>query len=208
LLGELKSASPTLSVGINVVAPRPGTRWPRGSSRRIRWTLKGESRQTITALVEYSADGGKARTILGRDIKENSLAINTDELPGADHAMVFVQVSDGLHTAEAHSGAFQVALKPPSVRIMTPTTNAEVVGGMPVTLTARGFDRQEVLADSQFQWSSSKDGVLGQGLSLTTSHLSFGDHTIMLRATDQHALTGEDSIQIRVVKQIGPSKTY
>jgi hypothetical protein len=53
---------------------------------------------------------------------------------------------------------------------------------------------------------SSKDGALGQGLSLTTSNLSQGLHTIVVEVRNHFGLTGKDSIRIRVVKQIDSKK--
>jgi hypothetical protein len=206
LLGELKPLYGRLEATLAVKEPKPGAVWSLGSKQRIEWTLKGGSDEQLAALVEYSIDGGKSRHVLRRDVKGNFLTVDADQIPGTDDAAVFVQLSDGIHTVEAQSGRFRVAVKPPFVHIMTPAADGALVHGMPATLSGRGFDRQERLPDDAFHWTSSKDGALGTGLSLTTSSLSLGVHTITLRVTNHSGLPGRDSVRIHVVKHTGNEK--
>jgi hypothetical protein len=206
LLGELKPYYRKLQAAVAITEPSAGTVWSLGSKQRIEWTAKGDVREHLAALVEYSIDRGKTRHVLRRDVRDNFLTIDADQVPGTEDAVVFVQLSDGIHTVEAQSSRFRVAVKPPFAHIVTPTTNGASVHGMPLTLSARGFDRQERLTDAAFHWSSSKDGALGEGLSLTTSRLSLGEHEISLEVKNHSGLTGRDSIRVRVVKRLDSGK--
>jgi hypothetical protein len=194
-LGELRPSVTAPTMVPVILAPATGDRWLRSTTEAIRWTTPDPR---LVAMVEFSPDGGKTRILLGRDIKGTSLAVNSNELPSSDNAVVLVQLSDGLHTAEASSPTFTVDAKPPAIHIITPKTRSVAVVGMPLNLYGRGFSRQEALKDSQFRWSSNRDGFLGRGSRLTTSHLRKGNHIIALTVTDSLGLSATERVRIRI----------
>jgi hypothetical protein len=130
------------------------------------------------------------------------LTINPDELPGSTNAMVYVQISDGMNTATAAAGPFRVQPKPPRVHIITPKMNSKATAFVPLTLTGTAYDVQSD-ANLHFQWTSDRDGVLGNGQQLTESKLSVGHHTVTLIVTDGQGMIGRDHVRIDVVPLAG-----
>jgi hypothetical protein len=69
----------------------------------------------------------------------------------------------------------------------------------PVQFTGFGQDPEEgYLPDSLLSWSSSHDGRLGNGGSLTVDTLSVNTHVIFLTATDGEGHSGRDSITVDI----------
>jgi len=86
----------------------------------------------------------------------------------------------------------------PSVSITAPATGSFYDDGDSITFTGTASDPQEGDLSAQIAWSSSLDGALGTGASITTSTLSVGNHTITAAVTDLDGFTGSDSISITV----------
>ena len=61
--------------------------------------------------------------------------------------------------------------------ITGPTNGTSITAGVPLTLTGTALDEDGDLAAS-LAWTSSLDGALGTGASVTTSALSIGTHTL------------------------------
>src|SRR6185295_1664320 len=68
---------------------------------------------------------------------------------------------------------------------------------LPVTFVGSALDREDGDLTSQLRWTSSKDGTLGTGATVTAS-LSLGTHVITASATDGSHNVGRKSITIRV----------
>lgn len=67
----------------------------------------------------------------------------------------------------------------------------EISSGRALTLTGTGVDPEDgTLSGAALAWSSSRDGALGTGASITKSNLSVGTHVITLTATDSSSATG------------------
>ena len=199
VLGSITNPAPNQSPSVTITAPLAGSVWPAGSTQTIAWTASSPAHLPLTAIVEYSADGGKTRIALGRDIAGGSLKVNTDQLPGSANAFVYVEVSDGMNTAATQAGPFTVAAKPPVVHIVLPATKSQVSAHVPLLLQGTAFDRQESLNDAQFKWSSNRDGALGSGRELSTQKLSAGTHTLTLTVTDSAGRSGQDHVQLTVL---------
>ncbi len=89
--------------------------------------------------------------------------------------------------------------QPPVVTITAPSAGAIVAQGAPLTLTGSANDPEDgVLTGASLAWSSSRDGALGTGTSITTASLSAGTHTITLTATDSRGARGTASVSITV----------
>jgi hypothetical protein len=86
---------------------------------------------------------------------------------------------------------------PPRITIVTPTENQSFNSGATVTLTGTGVDSEDGnLTGASLVWSSSVDGTLGTGVSLQTTSLSVGNHTITLTGTDAGGKRGTDTVSI------------
>jgi uncharacterized protein YjbI with pentapeptide repeats len=87
----------------------------------------------------------------------------------------------------------------PDANITMPPSSTKFQVGTPVAFTGVAVDLENgQLVGSSLSWSSSIDGIFGNGESLSYSGLSVGNHTITLTATDLNNATGTDSIQIEV----------
>lgn len=87
----------------------------------------------------------------------------------------------------------------PSATILVPSSDTTINEGAILTLEGEGSDPEDGdLSGSQLSWSSSQDGGLGTGSSLSVSSLSEGDHTIELVATDSEGATGSDTRLVSV----------
>lgn len=87
----------------------------------------------------------------------------------------------------------------PMVMITAPANATSVVAGTSVVLTATATDPEDgALSGASVRWSSSIDGSLGTGASLTTSSLAQGAHTITVTATDSGGRSASASISVTV----------
>lgn len=88
---------------------------------------------------------------------------------------------------------------PPAVTITAPASGSTVDEGDPVTFVASATDAEDGDLTGSIAWSSSLDGALGGGGSVTTSSLSAGAHTVTAAVTDSGGLGGSDAIGVTVV---------
>ena len=69
--------------------------------------------------------------------------------------------------------------------------------GQTVALVGSGYDIDTgSLTGDQLQWTSNRDGVLGNGEHLSVATLTVGAHTITLAANDGQGGTDQASVQI------------
>src|SRR5205823_14048435 len=87
---------------------------------------------------------------------------------------------------------------PPVVTITAPAAGARSVQGTPVSLTASATDREDGSLAAAITWTSSRDGALGTGGSLTLSTLTAGVHTLTASVTDSGGRTASASRSITV----------
>ena len=132
---------------------------------------------------------------------------------GAGSTLTFANAARGHHrivlTATDVAGASSVATveldvvqpgtnRAPVVTISAPVNGAALLLGSQITLTGTANDTEDgVLTGASLAWSSSRDGALGTGLSLSTL-LTQGVHVLTLTATDSMNATGTASITVSV----------
>jgi predicted CXXCH cytochrome family protein len=87
---------------------------------------------------------------------------------------------------------------PPIVAISLPVTNSTFVVGTNITFSGAAIDVPDGDVSANIQWSSSIDGNLGTGASISTSGLSIGVHTITAQVTDSGGLAGQTTIRISI----------
>ncbi|TMA69280.1 MAG: DNRLRE domain-containing protein, partial [Deltaproteobacteria bacterium] len=108
------------------------------------------------------------------------------------------------NSREASSGQPQLVLtlgenQTPYVRITAPPSGSKVLPGAAVTFTGAATDAENGNLSSQIQWTSSLDGPLGTGASVTLSSLRSGIHTITARVADAGGLTAQAQITVNVL---------
>jgi len=200
VLGTLDNPANGKPPTVTITAPLAGATWPAGTPQMVTWTMHSPANIPLMALVSYSPDGGTTRVTLGRDIKGTSLTVDPDQLAGSTNAYIYVEVSDGMNTATAQVGPINLAPKPPVVQILSPADKGMLTGHLAVTLKGTAFDRQETLKDSQFIWSSSKDGILGSGHNLTlVNGLTPGLQSLTLTVIDSQGRKGQAQVAIQVL---------
>ncbi|MBL8915978.1 MAG: PKD domain-containing protein, partial [Archangium sp.] len=88
--------------------------------------------------------------------------------------------------------------RPPVVMLTAPQNGAQLTLGTPTQFTGSASDVEDgTLTGPALVWTSSADGNLGTGASLTAT-LTQGVHTITLTATDSMSATGSASITVSV----------
>ena len=86
----------------------------------------------------------------------------------------------------------------PFVVIEAPATNTEVYFTDPLTFSALGYDNQDQQITA-IQWSSSRQGALGTGGTITVSNLQIGDHIIKALVVDSQGAKAAEEIAVRVL---------
>jgi hypothetical protein len=88
----------------------------------------------------------------------------------------------------------------PVVTITSPADGSIVVGGVEILLSAAASDVEDDDLAASISWSSSKDGVLGSGGSISVL-LSKGKHTITASVSDNGGQVGNDTVAVRISKK-------
>ncbi len=98
----------------------------------------------------------------------------------------------------------------PNVTILTPDENTQfVVSEDTVTFEARVDDAQQSSDSLEIRWTSDVDGVLNEEpaaatgeVGFSTVNLTLGTHLITLKAIDDKAEVGEDTVVIQIIEPI------
>ena len=101
-------------------------------------------------------------------------------------------------TATASQAITVNANTPPSLTITAPANGASFPATTTVTFTATANDGEDGNLASDINWSSSADGTIGSGASISVSTLSVGSHTITASVTDSGGAPAASSINITV----------
>lgn len=104
-------------------------------------------------------------------------------------------VSGGL--VDAYATLSDQAL-PPAVSIGTPSNNAVVTQGAPVTLSGTASDGVDGNISNTITWTSDRQGSLGSGSPLTVTNLAAGFHKLTAMVTDSRGLTASSTILVTV----------
>ncbi|MBF0227481.1 MAG: PKD domain-containing protein, partial [Desulfobacterales bacterium] len=141
---------------------------------------------------------------------------NIDGLIGSGSSLKYQLKSAGFHTitliAKDKNGAtgtdvtyveiLQPQNTPPVAKILAPFKNSVYGIGVKIVFMGQGVDNEDgLLLGSSLTWSSSINGQLGSGDTITVSNLSKGTHTIFFTAKDRLGAINRDSITITISNQ-------
>lgn len=102
-------------------------------------------------------------------------------------------------------GIVDVPLSPsPTVAITDPLpwTPVDLGPGDPIEISAYAVDAADGNLSSSIVWTSSRDGVLGTGPSLSSLNLSSGSHLLTASVADSSGLTSVDSITVNLAMSL------
>jgi hypothetical protein len=184
-VSPVATPTPTPSVILSAGAARAAT--PAfGSSIHLEWAASDPDGDTLTHLVQASADDGRTWTTVALPTTETAADIPRDNLAGTNIRFRVV-TSDGLNTVfDILDDLVFAPLVDPLLELRLP---AAVPGIRSIrsrqTLALEAFAYDPVrgnLDGSAVTWRSSKDGVLGNGDQLSVTGLTPGDHIITVDA--------------------------
>lgn len=172
-----------------------------GPTVTVTWSASDPDGDPLRFNVQYSPDNGASWEMLAQNISGNSITLDSSNIVAGPQSLFRVWVTDGINTASDQSnGSFTVPNHVPSVEIIEPASTLTVVTSQTLTLQGNAYDVDtgSMQAD-QLQWSSSIDGVLGNGDVLSVTELSVGTHIITLRADDGAGGVATDTVEVVVV---------
>ncbi len=191
---EVSASSPQ----VQLLSPHSGD---LAAGQIIRWQGSDPDGDTLNYTLLYSPDDGVSwqPMIVNSSLSEVTLSVAmVQNLPKSSTARLKILASDGVNTAEDISdGQFTAPGSAPSVLILTPEdeTVAAVAEFVSFSVAAGDIEDGEI-ADEHLQWTSNRDGELGQGSALDTNALSPGRHTITVTATDSDGRSSQSSVDV------------
>lgn len=179
---------------VALLTPNGGENW--SGVETATWDAFDADGDGLTFSLFYSFDGGMTWLPVASRIIGNSHEIDTAKLPGSDDARLRVLVTDGAATAHDDSdAAFSLAMKPPSVQILSPADNGVYDVNEPLDM--EGLARNtfgQALEPQALIWAVS-DVPAGTGETLSI-HLDEGQYTITLAAEDSGGNVGMAAVDI------------
>jgi hypothetical protein len=140
-----------------------------------------------------------AVTLPNRQVQQSStFGVLRLALSNTSYAWQFHGVGPGTFT---DSGSEECVYGAPAVAISSPANDATFPSGSTVSLQGSATDLEQGNVSAQLAWTSSRDGALGTGASLSRV-LSSGKHVLTASVTDQTDLTG--SAQVTVTVNVPP----
>jgi hypothetical protein len=194
------------SIAIEVLAPEPVNQVPQLTINSPSNNAQFEQGQSITfsATATDDEDGDLSGNIQWQSSIDGALG---------QGATLSAGLSVGSHTVTATvtdsgnlsvSRSITVNVNPatpensaPQVSIQSPVNGSSFTNDESIVLTATAADNEDGNLSQSIVWSSSVDGVLGTGASLSVT-LSQGQHTITASVTDSGNLSSSSSVSINV----------
>ena len=147
----------------------------------------------------------------------HALGLNHSGTGGATMYPSYSTCSQALRTLAADDMAGAQALYPggssgsspntaPTVSIVSPTSGTTVGEGAMMAFSGSASDAEQGNLSGSMVWSSSRDGYLGSGASVSRA-LTAGTHTVTASATDSGGLTSSRQITVTVSTTTGATPT-
>jgi hypothetical protein len=197
LTEQKRSPNPPVAVLLN----DPTGKLMRGSYK-LAWDATDMDGDILTYYVDFSSDGGRSWMALSGGQSGATSIVNFDQLPGSKEARLRVVVTDGINTAAATSGIFEVARKRPQLSINVPGKEFVVSPQALPTFEVRAFDWEDGPIDNPLAYSWSIDGVakiqIGRRLNVGHLKLPTGRHTIGVTVTDSDKNTERRTVNFTI----------
>ncbi len=146
---------------------------------------------TGTSLVWTSSRDGQFGT--GTDVSVTTLSVGTHTIT------LRVTDSHGLQDTDQITITVNPPGSPPTVDITSPAAGGSAQVGASVNFEGTATDPEDgALTGTSLVWTSSRDGQLGTGTSISRDDLSIGAHTITLRASDSDGWIVTDQITFTI----------
>ncbi len=127
---------------------------------------------------------------------ETTIRHLSDILPPTDSLDLRLVTSDGLDTVETIVGGLMVEARTPRVLLHEPRPGEAGLSGQDWPLRAEVTDPDRTGIDAG-TWTSSRDGILGVGPSLSVS-LSPGEHTLVYTVLGNNGKAGSNCVEVTV----------
>jgi uncharacterized repeat protein (TIGR01451 family) len=193
----------TNAPAVTVTSPNGGETL-NGSTSTFTWNSSDADGDSLTYVIDHSSDAGASWTTLATGLASTSYSADIRTLAGSSRSLLRVTASDGFNSRVDRSNAvFTVPPRAPQAAILSPQNDRIYIGEQQIVLQGSAFDiDQGPIAGDGLAWTSSSNGPLGMGNSLTVSAatLQEGDHTITLTATDSGGQIGTATMRIRVFR--------
>ncbi len=173
---------------------------------KLSWTANDIDNNNLLYDLYYKCDFGEWKLILN-EFDEIAYNIDFSKLDGGNSCFLKVVANDGYNEAESVSQEFSVADKLTEVGIIFPNKNSEFSTNFLNDLGFYGYvyDLEESVVDSEFEWVSNKDGIIGNEIYINAISLSLGEHVITFNVKNIDGnLIGSDSISIFVSDKTEP----
>ncbi|MGA1874645.1 MAG: hypothetical protein ACMUIA_03450 [bacterium] len=136
------------------------------------------------------------------------LSFTRNDLSDGEHTITLTATDSEGKTGDSSVTITIVLNHAPSVVISSPPDQEEFAQGESISFEGSAFDTEDgALPGDSLDWTSSRDGWIGTGLSFTRNDLSDGEHTITLTATDSDGIEGSEVRTITVEASSG-EKTF
>lgn len=182
---------------VKLVAPVGGT-IGRAKSVTIRWRATDRDGNALTALVDYSTDGGRRWfSVYEGSGASHSLTLADSYFAGSANARIRVRVSDGFNQTTVVSGRLRAVGLPPTIRITSPDPHARFQGDSSVYLSAQAFDdASRLLEGSHVRWYA-RGQLLGVGPTISAI-LPPGNVLVRAVARDAHGRSASAMVPVTV----------
>jgi hypothetical protein len=171
-----------------------------GNEVVVSWKASDPDGDPLTFNVQYSPDNGATWEMVAQNLTGDSASLDATNFVAGHQGLIRVWASDGIHTASDESDAtFTVPNRLPTVTILQPADGTTIFVEQSLNLEADAYDIDTgTMDDTQVQWASSLDGVLGNGAQLTVADLRAGTHQITVRADDGQGGVATASVTVTV----------
>ena len=182
-----------------IISPRAGSRVGKSATTVVHWTERDVDGDSLTAAVDYSADGGTHWKVVAGNVTGDSASVPSRMLSASRNARLRVRVSDGFDVATAVSGVLQAVGTAPVVHIIGRTLGGPMRADAILLLRGRAYDDAGAhLTGRSLRWYAGRR-LLGRGELLTVHGLPAGTRSIRLVATDARGRSAQTRLPLKVL---------
>ena len=204
----LQSASAIGVIDINskptveISSPSPNSVFNQGEAITFTGMANDEEDGDISSLIEWSSsiDGALGQ---GSSISVSNLTSGQQTITASINDTV-----GQIKTTSVNIFVNLVTNNIPTLEILSPSPNSVFNQGEAITFTGMANDEEDGDISSLIEWSSSIDGALGQGSSISVSTLSLGLHDINVTIADTDSNMVEKHIVVGVIDPQAPPADF